>query len=227
NAPAGNGAIAFGVRGPVHTLVGEEPVGTQALALAAELLHSRAADRCLVVGTEERNAVIAAAYAQVDRAARRASTVPPFTSGAAALVLERRATAEARGARALARLVGWGLARASDPTDEAAVAKAFEEACQASGAAAGRADHVVLPTARHRSAAQRALRELPAAQVYDLAPRLGNPAGAANLLQAAASVALLAAGRHAGPGLVLAAGVEATVAAIVLTAAEAEAAWSR
>ncbi len=70
NAPAGNGAIAFRIRGPVHTLIGEEPVGTQAVDLAASLLYDGFVDRCLVAGTEEWNEVVAHAYAQMDHARR-------------------------------------------------------------------------------------------------------------------------------------------------------------
>jgi len=108
-----------------------------------------------------------------------------------------------------------------DPADEASVIAAFGEACRASGPGARRADHVLLPTGRQRAAARRALpRDMDPRAVYDLAPALGNPAGAANLLQVAASVALLAAGTQAGPGLVLAAGIEGTVSAVILGAVE-------
>ena len=70
NAPAGNGAIAFQIRGPVHTLIGDEPVGTQAVDLASSLLYDGCVDRCLVAGTEEWNEVVAHAYAQMDQVHR-------------------------------------------------------------------------------------------------------------------------------------------------------------
>lgn len=213
NAAAGNVAMAFDLRGPVHTLVGEEPVGTQAIAVAAELLLAGVADRCVVAGTEERSEVIASAYAQVDRAAGRRGPLapPPLTAGAAALVLELAETATARGARRLARLEGWGLSRASDPCIRETVVTAFRRA-----APAVRPDHVLLPTGRHREAARASLGD--GGDLLDLAPGLGNPAGAANLLQVGASVALLAAGKYVGPGLVLAAGVEGTVSALAVAA---------
>jgi hypothetical protein len=87
------------------------------------------------------------------------------------------------------------------------------------------ADHVLPPTGRHRSAAMRAAllaREAGAgpARWLDLLPALGNPAGAANLLQVATSAALISAGKVAGPGLALATGIEGTVSAVVLSKAD-------
>ena len=102
NAPAGNGAIAFQVRGPVHTLVGEEPVGTQAIGLAANLLGAGLVERCLVAGTEEWSEVVAHAYAQLDHVRREpdGGDTPAFGEAAAALVLELASTAARRGATA-------------------------------------------------------------------------------------------------------------------------------
>jgi 3-oxoacyl-[acyl-carrier-protein] synthase II len=125
NAPAGNGAIAFQIRGPVHTLIGEEPVGVQAIDLAADLLRGGLVDRCLVVGAEEWNAVVAHAYAQMDRAARRSpdpEETLPLSEGAAALVLELEAAVVRRRGTPHAVLSGWRLGRGSVDRLEEAIA---------------------------------------------------------------------------------------------------------
>jgi 3-oxoacyl-[acyl-carrier-protein] synthase II len=228
NAPAGNGAIAFQIRGPVHTLIGEEPVGTQAIDLGAGLLCSGIVDRCLVAGTEEWNEVVAHAYGQIDRAARRGrglGDAPPLGEGAAALVLELGTAAARRGAVPHAVIAGWSLDRALAGQMEEAAAGTIREAFRTTGYRLADADHVLPPTGRHRSAAMRAVAlaqgdgAVPA-RWLDLLPALGNPAGAANLLQVATSAALISAGKVAGPGLALATGIEGTVSAVVLSKAD-------
>jgi 3-oxoacyl-[acyl-carrier-protein] synthase II len=225
NAPAGNGAVAFGVRGAVHTLIGEEPVGTQAIELAARLLWDGTAERCLVVGTEEWSAVVAHAYAQVEAATRRrrgGEEIPPLADGAAALVLELAAAAAARGVKPAARIAGWRLGRAGGGRSvDQAVADLVRGALQDTGYAAA-ADHLLLPLGSHRAAAARGAAAAcddgtaPAARL-DLAPCVGNPAGATNLLQVAASAALIAAGRFRGPGVAVSAGITGTLSATVVT----------
>jgi 3-oxoacyl-[acyl-carrier-protein] synthase II len=229
NAPAGNGAIAFQVRGPVHTLIGEEPVGTQAIDLAGGLLRAGLADRLLVVGTEEWNEVVAHAYGQFDSAARRLlnpDEVPPLSEGAAALVLELEDAVAGRGARPHAVLPGWSLGRCAQERMDGAAADVVREAFRATGRSVGEADHVLPSTGRHRQAAMRgflAARGDAAGPLscVDLVPVFGNPAGASNLLQVATSAALISAGRTGGPGLVLSTGVAGTLSAAVLSRADA------
>jgi hypothetical protein len=55
---------------------------------------------------------------------------------------------------------------------------------------------------------------------FDLAPVVGNPAGASNLLQVATSASLISAGKVAGPGLVLSTGIRGTLSAVVLSKAD-------
>jgi 3-oxoacyl-[acyl-carrier-protein] synthase II len=228
NAPAGNGAIAFQVRGPVHTLMGEEPVGTQAIDLAAGLIRAGLADRLLVVGTEEWNELVAHAYGQCDSAARRLpdpGEVPPLSEGAAALVLEPEDAVLRRGARPHAVLLGWSLDRSLAARLEVAAAEAIRDACRASGRSVAEVDHVLPSTGRHRHAATRGFlvaRGEGAGPLtwVDLVPMVGNPAGASNLLQVAASASLMSAGRVAGPGLVLSTGISGTLSAVVLSRAD-------
>ncbi len=228
NAPAGNGAIAFQVHGPVHTLIGEEPIGTQAIDLAATLLHCGVVDRCLVVGAEEWNEVVAHAYAQIDRATRRRSDsgdAPPLGEGAAALVLELEHTAARRGATPHAVISGWGLGRRLVEQMEDVTAETLRDAFRATSHCLAKVDHVLSPTGRFRNAAARGVVLARGAGTdpphwIDLSPFIGNPAGATNLLQVATSAALISAGKVGGPGLAVATGIEGTVSAVVLSKAD-------
>jgi 3-oxoacyl-(acyl-carrier-protein) synthase len=225
NAAAGNGAIAFRVRGPVHTLIGEEPVGAQAIDLAASLLRAGLIARCLVVGTEEWSEVVARAYAQMDRARARGHAVdaaPPFGEAAAALVLELERTAAERGARPHAVLTGWSLGRCVTGDMEGAVVGVVREAFGPTGHHPAAADHILPPTGRHWQAAMRgcaaACGEAASSPAWvDLASAVGNPAGASNLLQVATSAALIGARKVAGPGLAVSTGITGTLSAIVLS----------
>lgn len=228
NAPAGNGAIAFQIRGPVHTLIGEEPVGTQAIDLAASLLHGGLVERCLVVGTEEWNEVVTHAYGQIDRARRRRQDpeeAPPLSEGAAALVFELEGAVARRGATPHAMISGWSLGRCLADRMEDATAEIVREAFRPTAHDLPEADHVLPPTGRYRGAARRgfvmARGEVAGSPTwFDLAPVVGNPAGASNLLQVAASASLISAGKVAGPGLVLSTGIRGTLSAVVLSKAD-------
>lgn len=228
NAPAGNGAIAFQIRGPVHTLVGEEPVGAQAIDLAAGLLRSGVVERCLVAGTEEWNEVVAHAYGQMDRAARRrpgSGDAPPLGEGAAALVLEMESAAARRGAVPHAVISGWSLGRCLAGRMEEAAAAAIHEASRTAGHRPAEVDHVLPPTGRHRRAAMRGVvlargDGAGPPRWLDLLPRVGNPAGASNLLQVATSAGLISAGEVGGPGFALSTGIEGTASVVVLSKAD-------
>jgi hypothetical protein len=229
NGPAGNGAIAFQIHGPVHTLIGEEPVGAQAIDCAADLLRSGLVDRCLVVATEEWNAVVAHAYAQIDRAARRrpgSDDAPPLGEGAAALVLELESTAACRGATPHAVISGWSLGRCFVERMEEGTAGIVRQAFRATPHRLAEADHVLPPTGRFRHAAMRGVilaRGEGTNPPYwlDLLPLVGNPAGSTNLLQVATSASLISTGTVGGPGLALATGIEGTVSAVVVSRADA------
>ncbi len=224
NAPAGNGAIAFQIRGPVHTLIGEEPVGTQAIDFAAGLLRCGLVDRCLVAGTEEWNEVVAHAYGQIDRATRKrpgSGDAPPLGEGAAALVLELESAAVRRGATPHAVISGWSLGRRFAARMEDVTAEIVREAFRTTAHCLAEADHALPPTGRYRSAAMRGLvlargEGAGPPNWLDLLPFIGNPAGATNLLQVATSAALISAGKVGGPGLALSTGIEGTVSVVVL-----------
>jgi 3-oxoacyl-(acyl-carrier-protein) synthase len=230
NAPAGNGAIAFQIRGPVHTLFGDETVGTQAIDLASNLLYDGCVDRCLVAGTEEWNEVVAHAYAQMDQVHRNGGDhgdTPALSDGAAALVLELESTVARRKATPHAVIGGWHLGRCLTDSLEDAMADTIRVAFGPTGHPAAEADHVVPPTGRHRGAAMRgvvAARGNAAGPPtwIDLLPVLGNPMGASNLFQVAISAALISKGTMIGPGLAVSTGIQRTLAAAVLSAAKRE-----
>jgi 3-oxoacyl-[acyl-carrier-protein] synthase II len=230
NASAGNAAIAFQVHGPVHTLIGEESVGAQAIDLAAGLLRAGLLDRCLVAGTEEWSEVITHAYRQIDRATGRdkdPDKVTPMSEGAAALVLELEGAPARRAGAPRAVLSGWSLSHRRAGSMEDAVAAVACEACRQAGSAIAEVGHILPPTGRHRRAARRGLEtargDAPAPPIWvDLAPAIGNPVGAAHLVQVGVSAALLSAGTLKGPGLAVAAGIAGTLSAVVLSGANRE-----
>lgn len=228
NAPAGNAAIAFGIRGPVHTLIGEETVGTDAIDLAAVLLRSGHADWCLVVGTEEWSGLVDAVYRRMHRAAMGREGAwesrPVAGEGAAALVLELGGTAARRGARIHALLSGWAMGTGRGVSMEETTVAAIETAFRRSGVHPGDTGHLLPPTGGHRAAVDRAAARAlasasPPPECIDIRRLLGNPVGAANLLQTAALAAALSAGSARERGLVLSAGMEGTVSALVLSGA--------
>jgi 3-oxoacyl-[acyl-carrier-protein] synthase II len=227
NAPAGNAAIAFRVRGPVHTLIGDESVGTQAIDLAALLLRRGVVKRCLVAGTEEWSEVVTHAYAQIARARRpgqASNGAAPLSEGAAALVLELEGAVTGRGGTARAVLAGWDLGRCTGERMEEAMVAVLRAACGQADYDVSDAAHVVLPTGGYRHAAMQACvaaRAGAAPPVWvDLAQAVGNPAGASSLFQLVASAALMAAGKVGSPGFILSTGATRALAAMVLAGAD-------
>ncbi len=220
NAPAGNAAIAFGFRGPVHTLIGEETVGGKAIGMALSLLRSGELDRCIVAGAEEWADIVVNAYGRVDRArgmGGHGSGPPvPLGEGAAALVLET--AAPRRGAVPRGTIRGVASRRLRPPALSSAVEAAVRAVIDSAAFRTEEVGHVVLPTGRYRRVvelgAARALGERAGTiRWIDIAPHVGNPFGAAGLMQVAASAA-----RHAEDagrcGLVLSCGIEGSFVAL-------------
>lgn len=232
NAAAGNVAIAFGVRGPVHTLIGEETVGAQAIGTALGLLRLGVVDRCVVAATEERSDLIENAYRQMDRAASRSTPEedppPPTGEGAAALVVEQQEAAVRRGARFPVPVLSVRCSRDGQGEMSDSVAGVVKEELASLGKRGEEIRHVVVPTGRNRGPVTRgALRALgqrgAGTPRFDIAPRVGNPFCAAVLLQASLSAALLSTGDAPGAGLVLASGISRTFSVVLLG----ESPWGR
>ena len=94
SSAAGTVALAFGIRGPVHTLTAGATAAADALELAALLLEAGDAERVLVVGAEMFDPVYVDAYdalfalhARFGRSAEADETFS-FSEGATALVLD-------------------------------------------------------------------------------------------------------------------------------------------
>jgi 3-oxoacyl-[acyl-carrier-protein] synthase II len=123
NGPAAYVGLEVGARAGVHTTVSACASGAEAIALGLDLMHLDRADVVLVGGTEACiHALDIAGFAQM-RAMSTRNDEPtrasrPFDKnrdgfvlgeGAGAMVLERRASAEARGQRIYAVLGGAGI----------------------------------------------------------------------------------------------------------------------
>ena len=83
NAPASHLAALLGIDGASYTLVGDASVGLSALHFAGQLLETGDVEQVVVVGAEECDWILCAAYAEW----RLART--PLAEGAAAVVLRR------------------------------------------------------------------------------------------------------------------------------------------
>jgi len=215
NAPAGNVSIALGIRGPVHTILGEEAAGIQAIELAAALLRSFAVDRCFVVGTEERGEIVGRVYGELERSSGVDAAFPPG-EGSACLLLVRDDPAADGGKGALLFPEVGSMGRSSGSGAEEDLARVIGGALARAGLAAKDVAHVVLPTGHHRGLARRVLdRYLGAApRRIDLGALVGNARGAAGVLQTAASACALSFAE--GAGLALCTGIEGTAAAVAV-----------
>lgn len=224
NAPAGNVAMAFGIRGPVHTMIGEESVGAQAIEAALALLRSGSVDRCIVVGTEEKSPLIDNAYERMEHVASRAipgeASSPPG-EGAAAIVVECALEAIRRRTSLRVPVVSVQCCHDAREGMEDFVARVVKEQLTSVGMRDVKTGHVILPTGRYREAVRRgALRGLGAGwcgtSCLDIAPVVGNPFGAAVLFQVSVSAALISSGDSSGAGLILSSGIEKTFSSILL-----------
>lgn len=156
NAAAGQAAIWHGLRGVNTTVAGGTAAGLQALAYAADLVGSGRAEAVLAGGADElclesflgfsRLGLLCSANGHgtgprpVPFEARRNGFAP--AEGAALLVLEPAEAAAARGAEALAEVLGHGAAfdpsRGGDPESAAAaLVRAVSSALAAAGLEAG------------------------------------------------------------------------------------------
>ncbi|MFG2293846.1 beta-ketoacyl synthase N-terminal-like domain-containing protein [Streptomyces sp. NPDC048603] len=115
NQAAGQIAIHLGLRGPASTLSVGHATGSAVLAYGADLLAAGHADTLVCTVTDTLTEQVARAYAAVGAASTRAPGEPAdgrFTLAEAsvAVVLERRSSALARGARILGEVLGHGMA---------------------------------------------------------------------------------------------------------------------
>lgn len=110
NAAAGHVAMLLGARGPTSTVTAAHAAGAAALCMAADLLAGGHAEALLCVGVDALTPLAVQVYAAIPLFGPRHTQRFLLSEGGIALALERRSTAEARGARVLAVLAGHGIA---------------------------------------------------------------------------------------------------------------------
>jgi 3-oxoacyl-(acyl-carrier-protein) synthase len=64
NAPAGNVSICFGIKGPVHTIVGGPDAAIKSIILGSKMLTDGAADKVIVISAEELNEISFSCYSR-------------------------------------------------------------------------------------------------------------------------------------------------------------------
>lgn len=139
NAVTGYLCMTLGIRGPVSVLNSGTVAGAAALSYAFELIRSGRCQAVVVVGVEKLTGLTALAVERSQGVHVQGACMPyaaqdsgfQLADGAVALVLESRASAEARGARVLGKMVGYGSASAGGQTPEQAVCDAFVQAAHA------------------------------------------------------------------------------------------------
>jgi 3-oxoacyl-[acyl-carrier-protein] synthase II len=107
NAAAGQVAMNVGAVGPTTTLTAGHAAGASAIVYATDLLARGQADAMLAIGADTLTPTVIDAY-------RAIGSVHPdgyaLSEAGVALLLERHAHADQRGARALAEVLGYGIA---------------------------------------------------------------------------------------------------------------------
>ncbi len=104
NALAGALSLAYGIKGPSHTLIGGPDVGVQAVEYGAELVRDGRVDLCLVVAGEALHERTVEAYIKLGIATGDGEAMPAYGEGAGAVVIERDVGAKERGITGLAEL---------------------------------------------------------------------------------------------------------------------------
>src|SRR6185295_11742822 len=206
NAAAGQTAIWHGLLGVNTTLGGGEVAGLQALAYAADLIRTGAADVVLAGGVEELCLESALAYARAGRLCGGADGERPVpfdrrrngfapAEGAGLLVLEAEEVAASRGARILARIAGYGSAfGAGADRGGSSLAAALDRAVEASEAE-GLARALASSAGSNGPHGAKGPVALPVTAIKSL---LGEALGASGAFQAASAIASLGDGRLAG-----------------------------
>ena len=109
SSPAAHVSIVLGCRGPSMTVSQREITGESAIVLAAHLLEWGLADAVVIAAGDTTSP-------ELIRALARLAPGVKLGEGAAAMVLETRASAERRGAPAIAHLLGWASTAAAHRT---------------------------------------------------------------------------------------------------------------
>lgn len=81
NAPAGNTSIGFGIKGPVHTLVGGATTALKAVMLASQMMRSGVVSKSVVVSSDELNELSYYCYSRLG--------IDTLSEGSGALLIEK------------------------------------------------------------------------------------------------------------------------------------------
>ncbi|MDN3513047.1 MAG: beta-ketoacyl synthase chain length factor [Candidatus Brocadia sp.] len=81
NAPAGNVSIGFGIKGPIHTLVGGATTAIKAVMLASRMLDSGVASKSIVVSSEALNELSLYCYSRLG--------IHTLSEGSGAILIEK------------------------------------------------------------------------------------------------------------------------------------------
>ncbi|MEU5217473.1 beta-ketoacyl-[acyl-carrier-protein] synthase family protein [Streptomyces sp. NPDC020807] len=110
NGAAGHVAMALGTKGPTSTLTSGHAAGAAALGVAYDMLRAGRAERLLVPAVEAFSPATLAAYRSIPLFGSAAGRRYTLAEAGIALVLERRESAERRGAPVHAVLLGHATA---------------------------------------------------------------------------------------------------------------------
>ncbi|HMK59994.1 MAG TPA: beta-ketoacyl synthase N-terminal-like domain-containing protein [Dissulfurispiraceae bacterium] len=132
NAPAGNASICFGIKGPVHTVIGGTEVSIKAIMSACRMLADNGIMKVVVAAAEEINELSLEVYERIG--------ISPLAEGAGALVLEL----ETDGKRQNCYCTIAGMASRCDPGDpEEALLNVFDMCLQEAGLSIAEIDLVM------------------------------------------------------------------------------------
>lgn len=234
NAAAGQIAIKLGVVGPLSTVTAGHAAGASALIYAFDLARDDHADAVLAVGADVLTDTVAQAYTSLG-VVRSEPGGDGFALSEAgvALLCERAGSARARGARPYGVLLGAAVASDGlgvgrwDPEGRG-LERAVRQALERSGVAPDDVATVYGSAAGLAAADQPEAaaigRLFPSAAVVSPQRYLGDTMGAGGALTAAVALAALRRGDHAGPVVVTSSSLGGTHFAVVLGAADEQAA---
>ncbi|MFZ3494426.1 beta-ketoacyl synthase N-terminal-like domain-containing protein [Streptomyces sp. 5.8] len=225
---AGHVAMALGTKGPTSTLTSGHAAGAAALGVAYDMLRAGRAERLLVPAVEAFSPATLAAYRSIPLFGSAAGRRYTFAEAGIALVLERRESAERRGATIHAVVLGHATASDAcgigrwDPSGDG-VERAMRQALRNAGLGP---EHIatVWANAAGLSAADRP-EQAAVERVFDTdrvrveAPKrvLGEPVGAGAHLAAVLAVGAWREGGDPRPVLVNSSSLGGTHVSLVLS----------
>ncbi|MFE1508457.1 beta-ketoacyl synthase N-terminal-like domain-containing protein [Streptomyces sp. NPDC058726] len=230
NGAAGQVAMALGTKGPTSTLTSGHAAGAAALGVAFDMLRAGRAERLLVPAVEALSPAMLDAYRGIPLFGSAAGRRYTLAEAGIALVLERRSSAERRGAPVHAVVLGHGTASDAcgigrwDPSGDG-VERAMREALRGAGirpddisAVWANAAGIATADRPEQAAVDRVFGE---GRVRIEAPKrvLGEPVGAGAHLSAVLAVGAWRDGAARGPVIVNSASLGGTHTSLVLSPA--------